>query len=209
MSTPGDLARLAVLRDALQIEMARRDANPDASRPDAFGASTPPDGWTHPGTVRPRDDNSSDESSPQVMDHLAPYSMEEGRAFKRHKNLSAASEADADMFLNVRVFYLLELLAAENEYQTSNPMRHNFQGFVAILQCRDMLQIIKADGDKKYKLPDTVTVTPHYISQSPLVILTSVLRKHLRTMPNARCCPPTLKIIATPRMVQLFLRSSW
>jgi hypothetical protein len=37
-------------------------------------------------------------------------------------------------------------------------MRHLYQMHIVGLQCRDMLHIIKADGDKKFKLTDIMMV---------------------------------------------------
>ncbi|KAF7375545.1 hypothetical protein MSAN_00442700 [Mycena sanguinolenta] len=70
---------------------------------------------------------------------ISPYTVEQGRAFKRHKNLTGASDIDADIFLKTR-----------------NPMRHLFQIALVALQCRDLLQGIKADQERRYKLPDTL-----------------------------------------------------
>ncbi|KAJ6622969.1 hypothetical protein B0H10DRAFT_2213977 [Mycena sp. CBHHK59/15] len=71
-----------------------------------------------------------------------PYTLEEGRALKRHKNLSAQSDADADVFL-----------------KTAHPMRHAYQILLVGLKCRDALKIIAADNSKKYKLSDTLKKT--------------------------------------------------
>ncbi|KAJ6456979.1 hypothetical protein C8R45DRAFT_1110757 [Mycena sanguinolenta] len=96
------------------------------------------------GTVRPRDELGDDEEfSLQTLDSdnpNLPYTLEQGRAFKRQKNLTGASDIDADIFLN-----------------TSNPMRHLFQLTVVALQCRDILHGIKADQERRYKLPDTLS----------------------------------------------------
>ena len=48
-------------------------------------------------------------------------------------------------------------------------MRHLFQLTVVALQCRDMLHVIKADQEKKYKLPDTLMVG-RYFECSPTVL---------------------------------------
>lgn len=38
-------------------------------------------------------------------------------------------------------------------------MKHLFQLVLVTLQCRDMLQMLKADQDLKYKLQDTLVVS--------------------------------------------------
>ncbi|KAJ6571240.1 hypothetical protein B0H19DRAFT_1064355 [Mycena capillaripes] len=138
---------LMVLHAALEAEKARRAANGDAT-PNG-DAPTHSNGSPSPheegrGTLRNRDEMiDSDEFRSQLLeDALAPYTLEEGRAYKRHKDLSGPSDADADTFL-----------------KTSNPMRHNFQVFVAVLQCRDVLEIIKNDANNKYKVPQTAAKT--------------------------------------------------
>ncbi|KAF7351462.1 hypothetical protein MSAN_01578300 [Mycena sanguinolenta] len=95
------------------------------------------------GTIRSRDEiEDNEELSLQTLDPdnpNLPYTVEQGRAFKRHKNLTGASDIDADIFLKTR-----------------NPMRHLFQIALVALQCRDLLQGIKADQERRYKLPDTL-----------------------------------------------------
>ncbi|KAJ7501226.1 hypothetical protein B0H11DRAFT_1908533 [Mycena galericulata] len=148
--TDAELAEMQVLHDALQAEkdfraaglntLGRVDApGPGAASP-VFGDETPR------GTTRPHSEIEEDDDDRFVErlteDHSAPYTLEEGRAFKRHKNLTAQADADADMFL-----------------KTSNPMRHMFQMYIVGLECRDALQIIKTDQGKKYKVEDTLAKT--------------------------------------------------
>ncbi|KAJ7429030.1 hypothetical protein B0H11DRAFT_2267562 [Mycena galericulata] len=165
------LARVALLHGHLHTEIARRDAADTSS----FGERLL-DEETPRGTIRPHDamDNGNNSPLQPMPDALAPYTVEEGRAYKRHKNLSASSEADADMFL-----------------KTSNPMRHNFQTFVAILQCRDTLQILKSDGNKKYKLPDTVAKTAQDYAQCGL------LSPNIKNYRNVKDTPTIASIVAS------------
>ncbi|KAJ7939127.1 hypothetical protein B0H13DRAFT_2300865 [Mycena leptocephala] len=142
------MVQAQVLRDRLNQEMAARNlTNPN----DAFDAtrldgSSPENSLT--GTVRSHDDAEDDGLPNSLADPNAPYTLEEGRALKRHKNLSGQSDNDAEIFLKAR------LLSS-----TSNPMRHLYQIHIVGLQCRDMLHIIKADGDKKFKLTDIMMKT--------------------------------------------------
>ncbi|KAJ6620124.1 hypothetical protein B0H10DRAFT_2216172 [Mycena sp. CBHHK59/15] len=138
--TPAQMAQANVLRERLSQEMAARNqTNPgDASR---LEGSSPHDASS--GRVRPRDDADDDEFPHRLTDDPnAPFTLEEGRAFKRHKNLSGQSDNDANTFLKAHLLSSnsigLELVA---------------------LQCRDMLHTIKADGEKKFKLSDTVSKT--------------------------------------------------
>ncbi|KAJ6611048.1 hypothetical protein B0H10DRAFT_2057884 [Mycena sp. CBHHK59/15] len=136
------MVQAQALRDRLTQEMAVRNQNnpDDASNTSGLDGSSPEDPLT--GTVRSRDDADDDEFPGRLADPTVPYNLEEGRAFKRHKNLSGQSDNDAEIFL-----------------KTSNPMRHLYQIHIVGLQCRDMLHIIKADGDKKFKLTDITMKT--------------------------------------------------
>ncbi|KAJ6615386.1 hypothetical protein B0H10DRAFT_70914 [Mycena sp. CBHHK59/15] len=135
------MVQAQALRDRLTQEMAVRNQNnpDDASNASGLDGSSPEDPLT--GTVRSRNDADDDEFPGRLADPIAPYNLEEGRAFKRQKNLSGQSDNDAEIFL-----------------KTSNPMRHLYQIHIVGLQCRDMLHIIKADGDKKFKLTDITMV---------------------------------------------------
>ncbi|KAJ7811520.1 hypothetical protein B0H13DRAFT_2448054 [Mycena leptocephala] len=143
------MVQAQVLRDRLNQEMAARNlTNPN----DAFDATrldgpSPENSLT--GTVRSRDDAEDDGLPNSLADLNAPYTLEEGRALKRHKNLSGQSDNDAEMFLKACL-----LLSS-----TYNPMRHLFQVHLVALQCRDILNTIKADGDNKYKLSDILQKT--------------------------------------------------
>ncbi|KAJ6618045.1 hypothetical protein B0H10DRAFT_1947845 [Mycena sp. CBHHK59/15] len=61
-----------------------------------------------------------------------PYTLEEGWALKRAKNLSAQSEADAEAFL-----------------KTIHPMKHAYQAYLVALENRDKLTLIWADHNEK------------------------------------------------------------
>ncbi|KAJ7863908.1 hypothetical protein B0H13DRAFT_2281979 [Mycena leptocephala] len=143
------MVQAQVLRDRLNQEMAARNlTNPN----DAFDAtrldgSSPENSLT--GTVRSRDDAEDDGLPNSLADPNAPYTLEEGRALKRHKNLSGQSDNNAEIFLKACL-----LLSS-----TYNPMRHLFQVHLVALQCRDILNTIKADGDNKYKLSDILQKT--------------------------------------------------
>jgi hypothetical protein len=82
------MVQAQVLRDRLNQEMAARNlTNPN----DAFDAtrldgSSPENSLT--GMVRSRDDAEDDGLPNSLADPNAPYTLEEGRALKRHKNLS-------------------------------------------------------------------------------------------------------------------------
>ncbi|KAJ7442084.1 hypothetical protein B0H11DRAFT_2251709 [Mycena galericulata] len=150
--TDAELADMQVLHAALRLQ-AEKDfratglnalGRVEASRP---GAPSPASGDEMPrGTTRPHSEIEEDDNDQfaerLTEDHSAPYTLEEGRLFKRHKNLTAEADADADMFL-----------------KTSNPMRHMFQMYVVGFECRDTLQIIKTDQGKKYKVEDTLAKT--------------------------------------------------
>ncbi|KAJ7479918.1 hypothetical protein FB451DRAFT_1172002 [Mycena latifolia] len=143
--TPAQEAMAETFREIAAAELAWREANPDLPNPDNQNAS--PDASSPlldegvRGVTRQHTDDGDFPS--QIMDNpLAPYTLEEGREIKHHKHLSPQSDADLDFFL-----------------KTSNPGRHMFQIAVFVVQCRDTLQIIKSDQDKKYKLTDTLTKT--------------------------------------------------
>ncbi|KAJ7920516.1 hypothetical protein B0H13DRAFT_2319419 [Mycena leptocephala] len=142
------MVQAQVLRDRLTQEMAvRNQINPDdASNASRLDSSPPEDPLT--GTVRSRDDADGEEFPSRLADPNAPYTLEEGRAFKRHKNLSGQSDNDAEIFLKAR------LLSS-----TTHPTRHLYQLHIVGLQCRNMLHIIKADEDKKFKLTDITMKT--------------------------------------------------
>ncbi|KAJ7622955.1 hypothetical protein B0H17DRAFT_1219130 [Mycena rosella] len=76
-------------------------------------------------------------------DPAAPYTREQGREFKRHKNLSSKSHGDSDIFLDVN----------QESYASL------YQLLLVSLQCRDFLEVIKSDQDKKYRLTETLTKT--------------------------------------------------
>jgi hypothetical protein len=91
-------AQLEHARNALQNELTRRQSDPDA-----LTCSSSPDEDAR-GTIRVRgemDPDNNDFPPALLEDPLAPYTLEEGRAYKRQKNLSAQSDADADIFLKV------------------------------------------------------------------------------------------------------------
>ncbi|KAJ7466180.1 hypothetical protein B0H11DRAFT_1921918 [Mycena galericulata] len=138
------LARVALLHGHLHTEIARRDAADTSS----FGERLL-DEETPRGTIRPHDamDNGNNSPLQPMPDALAPYTVEEGRAYKRHKNLSASSEADADMFL-------------------------------------------KSDGNKKYKLPDTVAKTAQDYAQCGL------LSPNIKNYRNVKDTPTIASIVA-------------
>ncbi|KAJ7044280.1 hypothetical protein C8F04DRAFT_1250223 [Mycena alexandri] len=141
------------LLDSLNDKIARRgDASSDAST----RSSPSPEGEPR-GTTRPRDEiDASDASNPAFPilfgDLLSPYTLEEGRAYKRQKNLSATSDASAEQYL-----------------KTVNPVRQGFQTFVAILECGDKLEVIRNDANSKYKLPDTVAKTAQDYAQMAIL----------------------------------------
>ncbi|KAJ7122382.1 hypothetical protein C8R44DRAFT_876680 [Mycena epipterygia] len=138
--TPVQQSQVTALCDRLNAEMARRGVNPDTSTRQADGSSPPPDDAPR-GTTRPLDEN-NDKFSDRLMDDTSvPYTLEQGREFKRHKGLSGPSDMDADfLFEGTSSSYLIPLV-------------------VISLQNRDLLQLLKADQDKKYKLPDTLVKT--------------------------------------------------
>jgi hypothetical protein len=73
-------------------------------------------------------------------------------------------------------------------------MRHLFQVHLVALQCRDILNTIKADGDNKYKLSDILQVINFYAARS---FLTSfIIRKLAKTMLTVLCWLPTPRITA-------------
>ncbi|KAJ7767827.1 hypothetical protein B0H16DRAFT_1716738 [Mycena metata] len=133
------------LLDSLNIEIARRgDASSDAST----RSSPSPEGEPRGVTRSHNEIDASDASNPAFPilfgDLLSPYTLEEGRAYKRHKNLSAS---------------------AEQYLKSVNPMRQGFQTYVAILECSDKLEVIRNDANSKYKLPDTVAKTAQDYAQ--------------------------------------------
>ncbi|KAJ6625359.1 hypothetical protein B0H10DRAFT_2212029 [Mycena sp. CBHHK59/15] len=145
MATANAIAEMARLHETLTSELALREQ--DASRL----ASPSPDGDASScGTLRTRldvDNDANDLPAHVQPDNISnPYTLEEGRALKRHKNLSAQSDADADVFL-----------------KTAHPMRHAYQILLVGLECRDALKIIAADNSKKYKLSDTLKATMRLI----------------------------------------------
>ncbi|KAJ6511524.1 hypothetical protein C8R47DRAFT_737294 [Mycena vitilis] len=127
------LAMIARIRDVQALRAQEVEANPEgATRSDGLDDSST-------GMTRRRDEDDDGYEDP-----LAPYSLEAGRAFKRHKNLSGQSDSDADLFL-----------------KTANPSKHMYQLLCVGLQCRDHLEKIVRDSEKKFKLPDTVAKTCH------------------------------------------------
>jgi hypothetical protein len=97
------LAQIADLRDALERAKANFAAG-DSSLPDDGECDRDATDASSGGTARPRDEtNDDDELSTRTMgDPNGPYTLEEGRAFKRHKNLSGQSDIDTDIFLKAR-----------------------------------------------------------------------------------------------------------
>ncbi|KAJ7504033.1 hypothetical protein B0H11DRAFT_2353041 [Mycena galericulata] len=90
------LAQLAALNEALALEMANRpDMPPDATRANSneLDASR--------GAIRLHSEMDDNDGLPTSLadDPTAPYTLEQGRAFKRFKNLSGQSDSDADLFL--------------------------------------------------------------------------------------------------------------
>ncbi|KAJ7453825.1 hypothetical protein FB451DRAFT_1408702 [Mycena latifolia] len=142
--TPAQEAMAETFREIAAAELAWREANPDLPNPDNQNTSPDASPLLDEGVRGVTRQHTDDGDFPsQIMDNpLAPYTLEEGREIKRHKHLSPQSDADLDFFL-----------------KTSNPGRHMFQIAVFAVQCRDTLQIIKSDQDKKYKLTDTLTKT--------------------------------------------------
>lgn len=110
------MAQLQLLHNMLVGERTRRDADTIDAPPtlgvDATpGDATRPGDGEHPsrGMTRPHseidDDNDNNEFSDRVtIDNSGPYTVEEGRALKRHKNLTPQANADADVFLKVCFF---------------------------------------------------------------------------------------------------------
>ncbi|KAJ7673014.1 hypothetical protein DFH06DRAFT_1467435 [Mycena polygramma] len=120
------------LLQALEAEKTRRQSL-GASRvgsPHLDGSE--PNADAPRGVIRARSEMDTDGNEfPSLLlddSSVGPYTLEEGRLYKRHKNLSGPSDADADTFL-----------------KTSNPMRHNFQMYTGILQCRDHLETTAQD----------------------------------------------------------------
>ncbi|KAJ7483007.1 hypothetical protein B0H11DRAFT_2232371 [Mycena galericulata] len=136
-------ADLQALANALAVETARRaQAHEDATR-----SSTPlgpSDALSAPhGTIRTHD-QIDDLGFPQSIGGFlsCPYTLEEGRALKRTKNLSSQSEADAEAFL-----------------KADHPAKHAFQAYLVSLENRDKLTLIWADHNEKYKLSSTLHKT--------------------------------------------------
>ncbi|KAJ7292774.1 hypothetical protein C8J57DRAFT_1457161 [Mycena rebaudengoi] len=67
----------------------------------------------------------------------APYTLEEGRAYKRSRNLSPQADAEAEAFL-----------------QSPNPFHQAFQTHVAVLEIRDYMARIAAENTTRYQVPD-------------------------------------------------------
>ncbi|KAJ6612615.1 hypothetical protein B0H10DRAFT_1952180 [Mycena sp. CBHHK59/15] len=145
MAQDAQTAEMERLLQVIQAEKERRERFPiDAS---GTRSSPSPDGDASTrGTIRTRSDAEGEDNefpdSVQPVNSSAPYTLEEGRALKRHKNLTPQSEADSDAFL-----------------KTAHPMRHAYQVLLVALECRDKLATIERDHNQKYKLSDTLRKT--------------------------------------------------
>jgi hypothetical protein len=108
------MVQAQVLRDRLTQEMAVRNQNnpDDASNASRLDGSSPEDPLT--GIVRSRDDADDDEFPSRLANPTAPYNLEEGRAFKRHKNLSGQSDNDAEIFLKARLLSSVSIRLPDN-----------------------------------------------------------------------------------------------
>jgi hypothetical protein len=105
------MAQAQVLRDRLMA--VRNQINPDdALNASRLDGSPPEDPLT--GTVRSRDDADGEEFPSRLADPNAPYTLEEGRAFKRHKNLSGQSDNDAEIFLMARLLSSVTISFPDN-----------------------------------------------------------------------------------------------
>ncbi|KAJ7133712.1 hypothetical protein C8R43DRAFT_1133250 [Mycena crocata] len=176
------LRQLGVLRDRIAGEMARRGSHPEDQDATRSGDASPSDVDAPQGSRRLREDDiEQDDFGGGIMDTLAtgPYSLEEGRAYKRQKNLSSQSNEDAELFL-----------------RTINPMRHIFQLVVVALQCRDLLQVIKSDQDKKYMLPETLTTTCQHYAQAAILSAKAKSYRNIKEGPSVAS-----SILAAMRML--------
>ncbi|KAJ7439354.1 hypothetical protein FB451DRAFT_1400300 [Mycena latifolia] len=155
--SPAQLALMTHLQATLerrQQEIAEVASNASSTRqsPDGEASSQ--------GLVRTHDEmelQSFDDTSFPVQPGFmtGPYTVEEARAFKRTKNLSAQSDADAEAFM-----------------KEGHPMRHAYQTLIATLECRDKLALIWADHSAKYQVSDTLGRTLHDWSYAAILSAT-------------------------------------
>ncbi|KAJ6601595.1 hypothetical protein B0H10DRAFT_2081947 [Mycena sp. CBHHK59/15] len=140
-----ELEEMRHLQEVLAEEQLRR-AQLAAFTSHSSSSSSPDGDTSTQGTIHMctdmEDDNGDLPASSQLNNHLGPYTLEEGRALKRTKNLSACSEADAEAFL-----------------KTVHPMQHAYQLLLIGLKCHDKLTVIESDHDAKYTLSNTLKKT--------------------------------------------------
>ncbi|KAG6825636.1 hypothetical protein H0H92_002995 [Tricholoma furcatifolium] len=89
------------------------------------------------------------------------YSLEEGRAYKKQRNLSVESDADAERFL-----------------KSTRPYEHQVMIYLALLQNRDMLRKIVKDMNESYQVPALVKSTAQ--SYATAAILSPSVRAYRR-----------------------------
>ncbi|KAJ7202933.1 hypothetical protein C8J57DRAFT_1485865 [Mycena rebaudengoi] len=95
----------------------------------------------------------------------APFALEEARAWKRTKHLSAESDADAEKFL-----------------LTTHPMQHQFMVYTAVLICRDKLTAMEAEDAQNYKPSDSLKKT--LVDYGHMVILSPSAPRYRDTAEN-------------------------
>ncbi|KAJ7292011.1 hypothetical protein C8J57DRAFT_1588997 [Mycena rebaudengoi] len=81
----------------------------------------------------------------------APYTLEEGRAYKRSRNLSPQADAETEAFL-----------------QSPNPFRQAFQTHVAVLEIRDYMARIAAENTTRYQVPDILEAAMRLLNTADL-----------------------------------------
>lgn len=144
--------QLAVLLDVVNAAVARNSGATVAQH----GATR-----THDEINDDDDDEGLESVLPQStpMQMVSPFTLEEGRAYKKHKNLSVQSDTDCDTFLKVSSLSQREEKDHTDRYiESCNPIEHQFMLYTATVQCRDMLAMLISDNQKKYKVPDTLKV---------------------------------------------------
>ncbi|KAJ7148431.1 hypothetical protein C8R43DRAFT_1129074 [Mycena crocata] len=125
------LAEITNLQNIIAEEQTRQAAAASDTR------SSSPDPLSNSSQTRSRDEMESDDFPAIMQPGLqGPYTLEEGRVLKRARNLTPQSDAD-----------------------TPHPMKHTFQMYLAILECRDRLTAICADQNRNYKPSETLGKT--------------------------------------------------
>ncbi|KAJ7242290.1 hypothetical protein C8J57DRAFT_1244160 [Mycena rebaudengoi] len=133
---------------------------------------TPEEEAASQGTRRTHAEMEGDDSNidPRLTAPLgAPYTLEEGRTYKRSKNLSSQADTDAEAFL-----------------LSVHPMRHAYETYVAVLQCLDRLNRLEAENNSKYKVPSTLEGQPTSIGTTetavPLLITSWNIKAAMRLL---------------------------